>query len=215
MRRDWSALRALDDAATAGAEQLVSSSPLLLELARGATLLGDPLGMTVAALALAVGLSIAGRYRLAAFVVAVRVGTQLLSSVTKELVDRARPVFDVPVDTASGASFPSGHTLAGTGMWLALAVLLLPVVAPRLRPLVVAACTAVAVAVAASRVLLGVHYLSDVVGGLLLGAGWVALCAAVLVRWRAEEGVRVASVADAVEAPDPVEPPGNVEQGQR
>jgi membrane-associated phospholipid phosphatase len=58
------------------------------------------------------------------------------------------------------------------------------------------------VLVAASRVLLGVHYVSDVVGGLLLGLGWTALCAAVLVRWRVETGGRVDHVADAIDPDD-------------
>jgi undecaprenyl-diphosphatase len=48
-------------------------------------------------------------------------------------------------------------------------------------------------------VLLGVHYVSDVVGGLLLGTGWTAACAAVLVAWRSEQGRPVRRVSDAVD----------------
>ena len=48
-----------------------------------------------------------------------------------------------------------------------------------------------AVLVAASRVLLGVHYLSDVTGGLLLGLGWATLCTAVFVAERSERGREV------------------------
>jgi undecaprenyl-diphosphatase len=131
-------------------------------------------------------------------VVAVRLGTQVLSSGTKAAVDRARPVFDVPVDSALGASYPSGHALAAAGLWSVLAVLLLPRVRSSRRPLLLGAAVAVAVAVAASRVLLGVHYPSDVVAGLALGLGWTALCTALLVRRRAEDGARVDRVADAV-----------------
>jgi undecaprenyl-diphosphatase len=64
---------------------------------------------------------------------------------------------------------------------------------------VLLAAVALAVAVAASRVLLGVHFLTDVVGGVLLGLGWTAVCAAVFVAWRLDEGRRVDPVHEGIE----------------
>jgi membrane-associated phospholipid phosphatase len=204
VRLAWPPLVDTDDAFTAAAERAVSSSPGLLAAARVVTLLGDPPLLTLVTVALAGVLWIRGHARLAVFLVAVRLGAQVLSTGMKLAVDRARPVFDVPVDTGLGGSFPSGHSIAAASMWTALAVVALPLVRSGRRRYLMGAALGVAVLVATSRVLLGVHYVSDVVGGLLVGCGWTALCVALLVRWRAEEGVAVEMVTDAVGADDDV-----------
>ena len=73
--------------------------------------------------------------------------------------------------------------------WTTCAVLLVSRVG---RPLLLlAGAVLVAALVSASRVLLGMHFLSDVTGGLLLGLGWAAVCTAVFVLERAERGERV------------------------
>jgi len=53
--------------------------------------------------------------------------------------------------------------------------------------------------VAATRVILGVHYLSDVTAGLLIGWGWTAACTALFTAWRAQEGRPVAPLEEGVE----------------
>lgn len=88
----------------------------------------------------------------------------------KELVDRPRPDIDRLV-AGNGPSFPSGHVMAAIAIW----GLLPPVVAllsgrHRAWWWSVAVSATVIVAVAFSRVYLGVHWLTDVVGALLLGA---------------------------------------------
>ncbi len=171
---------------SAWAERVVSDFPALLRLAQGVTLLGDPRGITVVAAVLALVLWRRGHARLALYVVAARVGAIILSQGLKHLVDRARPVFEAPVAEAFGPSFPSGHALGSSVFWTTYAVLLVPRV--RWPRLLLAGAVLVAVLVSVSRVLLGVHYLSDVTGGLLLGLGWAAVCTAVFVLERAEQG---------------------------
>ena len=189
VRSEYAPLVGLDEDVTDSAEQVVAGSGPLLALARAVTLLGDPTLITVAAAALATVLWRRGDARLALYVVAARVGALVLSQGLKLVVDRSRPVFDAPVASALGASFPSGHALGSAAFWTTAAVLALPHV--RRPRLVLLGAVLVAVLVAASRVLLGVHYVSDVSGGLLLGLGWAGICTAVFVAERAERGRRV------------------------
>lgn len=177
----WSPLVRLDAGATDAAERAVAGSPWLLAGARVVTLAGDPSVLWLLTVAAAATLAATGHRRLAVFVLVVRLGAQLISTGAKQVFDRARPVFEQPVDTALGAAFPSGHVLGAAAVWTGLAVLALALVGRRIARLLLGVAVVIAVAVAASRVLLGVHHLTDVVAGLLLGGGWTALCAAALV----------------------------------
>jgi membrane-associated phospholipid phosphatase len=172
--------------ASRAAEQAVGDSAALLLAGRAVTLLGEPVLLTVVAAVVALLLHRSGRRRLALFVVVARAGAIVLSQGLKLAVDRARPVFDEPVATALGASFPSGHALGSAAFYATAAVLLQPYV--RRAALLLLAAVLVSALVAASRVLLGVHFPSDVLAGLLIGLGWAALCTAVFAAWRADEG---------------------------
>lgn len=186
VRREYPPIINMDRALTRAAETAVDSSSLLLTLARATTDLGEPLLLTFFTVVLAASVWQRGSGRLALFVVASRVGALVLSSGLKLAVDRTRPIFDMTVATAPGASFPSGHALGSAAFYATAAVLLAPHV--RRPRLLLTGAVLVAGVVAASRVLLGVHYLSDVVAGLLLGLGWAAVCAAVFRAWRGAEG---------------------------
>jgi membrane-associated phospholipid phosphatase len=137
-------------------------------------------GDTVAVIALAVVVVVAllwvGHRRLALFLTTVVVGQWAIANWTKEIVKRARPDLD-PLTSFSGFSFPSGHSTAAASTYLALAIILISLRPSWWRPALIASAVTIAVAVAASRALLGVHWFSDVVGGLVLGWTWCLLCA--------------------------------------
>jgi undecaprenyl-diphosphatase len=139
----------------------------------------------VAAIALAVGavelVRVPSRW-IPVFLVVVVAGDSAVTNLVKEAVDRARPTLD-PAAATLGPSFPSGHSSTAAATFAALALL-----AGRRRPdaqkaVLAGLAVGLAVAVACSRVLLDVHWLSDVVGGLALGWGWFALCAAAFGGW--------------------------------
>jgi membrane-associated phospholipid phosphatase len=141
-----------------------------------------------------------GQPRLALFVVVTVAGSAALNALVKVAVDRARPVLPDPVAHASGLSFPSGHAqsaVVGAGV-------LLLVFARELRPGARRAAIGLAVAwillIGVVRVSLGVHYVSDVLAGYVLGAAWLAAMIAVFNMWRRERGH---AAADPVRLPAP------------
>jgi undecaprenyl-diphosphatase len=98
------------------------------------------------------------------------------AELVKLFVQRARPQLWHGAATAAGYSFPSGHATFITILTASLVALTWPGIrAPRGRALLVATALGVSLLVGLSRVVLGVHYLSDVLGGFLLGGFWVAL----------------------------------------
>jgi undecaprenyl-diphosphatase len=143
-------------------------------LARVLTHLGDPLVVTALTVVLALLLWWRGDRRGALFVVVTRLLAMVVSTGVKLLVRRPRPLLAHPLAHASGYSFPSGHALGSAALWASIAFVAAGRGLPRARALAVA--MAVPVVVASTRVVLGVHYVTDVVGGLLLGWACAAIC---------------------------------------
>ena len=112
------------------------------------------------------------------FLVTVLAGMEASMLVVKDIVGRVRPAFD-PAAATLGPSFPSGHSATAAAFYAAAALIVGRTLRRPARQLVIAGAIGIAVAVAASRVLLDLHWLSDVVGGLALGWAWFALCAVV------------------------------------
>ncbi len=138
---------------------------------------GGTLGMTVVAV-IAIGwLSWRRQWSDALLVAVAGIGASILVPVTKGVVGRLRPpTFDHLV-VQTNPAFPSGHSLGSLtviGVVTAVAITRLP--ARRTR--VTVTCTAIAfvLAVGISRLYLGVHWVTDVLGGWLLGGAWLTLC---------------------------------------
>lgn len=89
----------------------------------------------------------------------------------KLLVARTRPVVDDPVSHAGGYSFPSGHATNAATIATVLVLLFWPLLDHVGRRLAVAAATAWILLTCLDRIFLGVHFPSDVTGGVLLGCG--------------------------------------------
>lgn len=104
-------------------------------------------------------------------------GAMLISVVIKLLVSRPRPPVE-HLQAVTGSSFPSGHTTQASAFWFSL-VFAMPAAGASQKQTRVAAWLAllIVLAVAASRVYLGVHYPADVIAGALLGTGWAMFVA--------------------------------------
>ena len=113
--------------------------------------------------------------RVIPFIVAVLGGEELLTTTVKDLADRVRPAFN-PAAASLGPSFPSGHSATAAAFYAAAALLLGRWRGRPTRAVLTGLAVGIAVAVAASRVLLDVHWLSDVIAGLALGWAWFAVC---------------------------------------
>ena len=137
--------------------------------------------------------------RLALFVVVTAVGSSLLNTVVKAAVNRLRPVLTDPVAQESGLSFPSGHAQAAMVGYAILLLVFLPLLHGAWRRVVVTLAAFMVLAIGFSRVALGVHYVSDVVGGFVLGAAWVAAMTAVFNAMRVDRGRRPVDVKEGLE----------------
>ena len=115
-------------------------------------------------------------------------GAALISSVDKLLVGRPRPPVH-HLEHVTSASFPSGHATEASAFYGTLLIVFLCSRPGRTRAVSAASATAALVlGIACSRVYLGVHYPSDIAGGLLLGAGWSAIVGCLLLpRRRADD----------------------------
>lgn len=177
--------------------------PVMLALARGITATGTgvwPYLLAAAAGAIA-GRTTGERLRAAAAAPAVLIAGQLVRTGVMELLARARPDRTDWATHATGYAFPSGHTTTSA----LVAGLLCWAVTRSARPglarttCVLAVCWAAAVGL--TRVYLGVHWASDVVGGWLLATAWLGLCLCATARWLPERPSRPTPAEDGAVRP--------------
>lgn len=157
-----------------------AASPFLLEAVRDITALGGVTLRNLIALAGLIALAMLDLRREALWLAATVLLGWLANSGAKQLFGRARPDIVPHLMEAGGASFPSGHSFNGAVVCFALALTFAALARGRAaRRAIFAAALIISLAIAWSRVWLGVHYPSDVIAGWLGGAGWAFLAAGI------------------------------------
>jgi membrane-associated phospholipid phosphatase len=169
VRDSWGPLHSLDFGIARRLNRYLAEHHAQVHPWKLVSTIGGPTEFRSAAAVAAVVLWWRRRRRSAVFVVVTMVAAAVLSGVTKSLVHRARPVLDVPVDRAPGASFPSGHALTSLVAVGVLLVAFWPLLSTRWRWVLSTVGVVVVLLVGFSRIILGVHFVSDVVGGWLIG----------------------------------------------
>jgi undecaprenyl-diphosphatase len=139
------------------------------------TLIGTPVGMAILIALISAGLAIKGRWRWAAYLIFTGGVGGLLNLWLKAAFERARPELAEALRGAHGYSFPSGHAMGSTIVFGALGYLAFRIFKTwRARAIAVAFTTSMIVAIAASRIYLGVHWISDIAAGISAGLVWLA-----------------------------------------
>lgn len=177
---DWSPLHDADAAITNALHTWALAHRGWRDATVWLTNLFAPNPLRVAALVLVVWLVRRRARRLALWVVTTMVVGGVLGAVLKLLVGRHRPDLLDPVARAAGFSFPSGHALNAALTSGVFVLVLLPVV--RHKWALWSGAVAVTVLTGLSRIILGVHWTSDVVAGWLLGVAVVAATATAFTR---------------------------------
>jgi undecaprenyl-diphosphatase len=175
VRLRWQPLEAVDHGAADRINNLISGQPTLVTAIRDFTLLGSTLVLSVVIAAASLLVALRRRWRLAGYLLVTGAGALVLDPVLKILVGRLRPVVAHPVAHAPGNSFPSGHSLGSTVCYGALFLVFLPAVRGRWRTWFAIVTATLVLMIGISRILLGVHYVSDVIGGWAIGIAWLGL----------------------------------------
>ena len=177
-------------------------------LARAATFLGNGATITVLTIVVGVCCLFVGRWKLALWLGLTVTGGALLGTAVKVSMERIRPESAGILTSAEGFAFPSGHARGATTVYVAVTLVVgWQLLHPHRRSRVAsfALVTALVGAVGISRVLLGAHWPSDVLGGWLLGSAWVTAATVVLLRMTQAETRRTRR--DDVRLSAPSDPP--------
>lgn len=155
--------------------------PWLTPVMRWLTRFGDGWTLGVLSVTVAYALWRAGYRRAALFVLCVSAGVGLVDNALKLVFARERPEASLRMVRASGYAFPSGHAMASTAVYVALAHVLCGLSRSR-RWWAIPMAALLAWVVGCSRVYLNVHHPTDVLGGWVLGLGWYVLLVQLMLR---------------------------------
>lgn len=152
--------------------------PELLEVVvRDITALGGVMVLALICLFVLGILCLRKLYRLAGFLLLSVIAGTLMNTLLKELIARPRPDLVSHGTDAALSSFPSGHTMMSTIVYLSLgAMLSLSTENPRIKLYILGWSILLPFLVGISRLYLGVHWPTDIIAGWIAGATWSLLC---------------------------------------
>jgi undecaprenyl-diphosphatase len=141
------------------------------------TAIGGPTVLSLVVLMIAGFLVVQRRHRTAVVIVCTSFGGMLATAVLKQMFSRPRPSIVPHLREVTSSSFPSGHAMQSAIVYLTLGAMLMRIVEGRMAKLYVL-CMSVflSLLVGCSRIYLGVHYPTDVMGGWIVGFVWAILC---------------------------------------
>lgn len=164
-----------------GADLHPRGPEIIFESVRDLTSLGGVFLRNLFAAAAVVALLFLKLRREAILFAATVVTGWLANTGVKLLIGRERPQIVPHLTEAGGESFPSGHSFSAAVVWIGMAIAFAALSRRHsVRYTIIGAAMVLSAAIAWSRVMLGVHFPSDVVAGWLGGAGWAFLAAALL-----------------------------------
>ncbi|PIC84133.1 phosphatase PAP2 family protein [Sporosarcina sp. P1] len=165
-----------------------AEAPGLTSIMKFFTTIGSTTSVTLLGI-LTLGVLLWKKYRAQAVLFTiVLIGTGILNQVLKLIFKRARPDFNRLIDIG-GYSFPSGHTMMAFSLYTVLAYIIwrnLKTTGSRISIVIVAIFMIVMIAV--SRIYLGVHFPSDIVGGILASSVWLFTSIAIYQRFQRKKG---------------------------
>ncbi len=129
------------------------------------------------------------RWQPLALLAAAVVGVVSLYDIVKPLIGRPRPPPAIWIGHFSGAAFPSGHAAQSVAFYAMLAIVLGAGRSPWAKTVLWSVAALVALVVGGSRIYLGAHWLTDVLGGYALGACWVAAVVIVMLAAKGHDAV--------------------------
>ena len=124
-------------------------------------------------------------------------GGGLLNMLLKQFFQRQRPVFDTPLVQLSSFAFPSGHTMGATLFYFFIAAIVAYAMrSARVRLLAFTIALVMVGLIGATRIYLGAHFVTDVLGAIVAGLAWLAFCwtaVETLRKWRRRQERRAAA----------------------
>ena len=185
------------------------SGPGRVDELKGVTFFGSGPWLAILVLVVSLTLFVRRRPRLGVFLVLTAALGGIIDTIVKDWVGRPRPAFTHPIVVESGKSFPSGHAMSSTIVYGALALIVLPLFPRRERVVPVALAATLVLVIGFTRLALGAHFLTDVLGGYVLGLSWLFVSTAAFTAWRRERIGRPSRITEGLEAA--VAAPGHAE----